>query len=214
MFGIARIALASVAIATAGTGTAVLACSSSPPSGADVSAKLAGRATADLSAAQKAHDEAIAALASTDAAVKAQGEALIEASATKLEKASVDMKAAVDAGSETAVDGIASFAGQTTKLVNSLATTAAGTASASVQTGVRLTNAVDAQLAAARSVATASGTAAVKTLTETKVALPQISLPSANAAVSAGARSNTSASTPSANAVSSTTGQLGITLGG
>ncbi len=216
MFGFTRIAIAAAALATAGSGSAaVLACNPPPPSQVDAAARLSAKADAELSAAQQAHDKAVTALSSTDASVKAQAKGLLETSATKLDDASVSMKAAVDAGSKTAVDGIATFTSQTTKLVNSLAITAGATANASVNTGTHLVSAVDTQLAAARTVATTSGAAAVKALTSTKVSLPQPSVPQPQltAQISGDARSDTNVSAPATSAASSLTGNLGIKLG-
>lgn len=222
MFGIARITIATIAMATAGTGSAVVA-SNALPAKTGAAVDLSARANADLSAAQEAHDQAVAALttggaeASTEASADAG--ALVETSTVKLEQASAGMKAAVNAGSKTAIDGIASFTQQSTKLVNSLAATAAVTTDASVQTSARLVKAVDDQLSAARSVANTQGSAAVKALSETKLTLPQLSLPqpspqtSANAQVSAGAQSNTTASGPPGNVSGSATGKLGVLLG-
>lgn len=212
MFGITRIAIATAAIATAGTGS-VLACNMPPPSHVDTAAQLSAKASADLSAAVDAHQRAAEAIASTDAGVKAQAETLLETSVTKLDDASVNMKAAVDAGSKTAVDGIASFTAQTTKLVNSLATTAGATLSTSAQTGVRLVDAVNTQLATARAVGGATGEAAVKALTS--VTLPQLSVPqtSVSSQVSANVQSDSTVSLPSVNLSGLLGGQAGVSVG-
>lgn len=213
MFTLPQIIATAAAIVIGGTGSAAVVMGSGTTS-AEAAAQATAKANADLSAAEEAHQQAIAALASTDAESKAKAEALIEASSVKLEQASAGIKAAVDAGSETAVNGIANFTRQSVRLVNGLAASASATADASAKTGARLTKAVEHQVAAARAVATAEGTAALKTLTETSVAAPQPSVPdtSGNAEVSAGAQSNTTASAPPGNAQNSTAGQLGVNV--
>ena len=209
---IARIAATAVAaLVVGGSGTAAIVAGTGTTATADVN--LSAQADADLALALEAHDEAAAALATGSAEGKAKADALLETSTARLEKASAEMRAAVDAGSKTAMDTIADFTRRSVKLVNSIAVTANATATASVQAGQRLATAVDHQVAAARNVATAQGQAALKTLSESKVNAPQAPSAPTNVSVSAGASSNTSASAPGANVVSSTTGQLGVTVG-
>ena len=217
MFGLTRFATAIIATAftTAGTGT-VLATSISPPAHVDAGAELSAKASAELAAASDLQRQATEALASTDALVQAKASALIATSASKLDDASASMKAAVDAGSKTAVSGIADFTTQITKLVNDLTVTTGATVNASVQTGAHLVSAVDTQLAAARAVLTAEGQAAVKALNDIKLSLPPVTLPSAsvNSQVSADVAANGSVPAPpasaDANLVGSLTGSLGL----
>lgn len=206
---ITRIAATAVAaLVVGGSGTAALVACTGTSTSADVD--LSAKAEADLSAAQSAHDEAAAVVAEGSADAQAKADALVEASTIKLEQASAELHAAVDAGSKTAIDGIAGFTAQTVKLVNGLAVTANASADASVQASARLAAAVDHQVAAARRVVGAQGDAALKTLGQIKVSPPRVPT---SASVSTNVSSSTSASMPPANVASSTTGALGISLG-
>jgi hypothetical protein len=207
---ITRIAATAVAaLVVGGSGTAALV--GCIPGSASAGADLSAKADADLSLAVEAHEQAAAALATGSAEGQATAEALLEASTTQLEKASVELRAAVDAGSKTAVNGIADFTRKSVALVNGIAATATVTADASVQAGTRLATAVDTQVQAAKSVVSAQGAAALKALSEIKVTTPPP--PPVSASVSGNVSSNTSVSAPPADLVSSTTGQLGISLG-
>lgn len=207
---ITRIATAAVAaLVVGGSGTAAfVACI---PGSATADVDLSARADADLSAAMEAHEQATTALATGTAEGQAKAEALIETSTEHLQKASTGIRAAVDAGSTTAVNGIADFTRRSVALVNGIAATASVTADASVTAGARLATAVDNQVQAAKAVATAQGEAALKALSEIKVTTPPP--PPVSASVSGSVSSNTTASAPSADVVSSTTGSLGISLG-
>lgn len=207
---ITRIAATAVAaLVVGGSGTAALVACIPGPATADVD--LSAKADADLSLAVEAHEQAAAALATGSAEGQAKAEALLETSTAQLEKASVGIKAAVDAGSETAVNGIADFTRKSVALVNGIQATATVTADASIQAGARLATAVDTQVQAAKAVVSAQGAAALKTLSEIKVTTPPP--PPVSASVSGNVSSNTSVSAPPADVVSSTTGQLGISLG-
>jgi len=206
---ITRIAATAVAaLVVGGSGTAALVACTGTKATADVD--LSAKAEADLSAAQSANDQAVAAVAEGSADAQAKADALMETSTAKLEQASAEMHAAVDAGSRTAIDGIADFTAKTVRLVNGLAVTANAGVDASVQASARLASAVDHQVAAARSVVGAQGEAALKALGQLQVSPPPVP---GSASVSTNVSSSTSASAPPANVVSSTTGSLGISLG-
>lgn len=228
MISLASLAAAAAALAIGGTGSAALVMAA-PPTKADVAASITARAHADLSAAEEAHKLAVAALSKATAEGKAEAKAQIEAGTASLEKASMEMKTAVNTGSKVAVDAFAEFTRKSVRLVNALSGTASATVTASVQAGGNVVKAVDTQIATARGIATAQGTAAVAALTQVKADLPLAitglvqstttvspAVPEvpARAQVNAGAQSSTSVAGLPLGVVSSTTGQLGVNLGG
>lgn len=228
MISLTSLAAAAAALAIGGTGSAALVMNAPPTVKTDVATTLTAKANADLSAAEAAHQRAIAALSSATAEGRAEAKAQIEAGTASLEKASAEMKTAVNTGSKVAVDAFADFTRKSVRLVNALSGTASATVTASVQAGGNLVKAVDTQIATARTVATAQGTAAVQALTQVKNDLPATitgavqatgsvtpSVPEVptSAQVNAGGKSSTSVSGLPVGVVSSTNGQLGINLG-
>ncbi|MGH9283156.1 MAG: hypothetical protein ACRD0S_09505, partial [Acidimicrobiales bacterium] len=199
---IARIAATAVAaLVVGGSGTAAIVSGVAGSAKAD--ADISARAEADLSAAMEAHDQAVDALAEGSAEGQAKAEALIETSTAQLEKASTELRAAVDAGSKTAVNGIAEFTRKSVELVNGIAAAVSTTANTSLEAGTRLAGAVDAQVQAARSIAGAQGQAALQALSSLTVMPPPVPT---SVSVSAGASSDTTATAPPASVASSTTG--------
>ena len=220
MISLTSIAAAAAAIAIGGTGSAALLMNA-PPTKADVAVNMTAAASADLSGAEQAQQDAIAALRSGTAEGKAEAAAQIKLATERLEKASDEMKTAVNTGSKTAIDALNEFTTKSVRLINSLAVTASSTANASVKTGSDLLKAVETQITTARGVATANGTAAVQVLSQAKADLPRTisgalgSVPQAPAGVqvSVSGQSSSSVNGLPAGVTSSTGGQVGLAVG-
>lgn len=235
MFSLTSIAATALAVALGGTGTAAVVMNS-PPAATDTGAEITAKANADLEAAEVAQRKAISLLSSATAEGKAEAQAQVELASTRLQAASTSMKAAVDTGSEAAVNAFAEFTDKSMRLVGSLANTASATANASIKASTDIVRAVDTQISTARGVATGQGDAVLSALTRVRAGLPTSitssvsgggqaaitpSVPSTSAGVSASGSVNGSASAPvapvapaSAGLVTTATGTVTALLGG